>query len=73
MALVGLAPEEVGGIGEVARLVEKQQRGGVQVVEAGRGRHVDLPVDRPGGERTDAHGGGADVVGVNGERHALRE
>ena len=37
VALLGLAPQEVGSLREVAGLVEDEQRGGVEVVEA-RGR-----------------------------------
>ena len=34
--LVGLAPQELGRLGDVARLVEDEQRAGAEVVEAGR-------------------------------------
>ena len=41
--LVGLAPQELGGLGDVAGLVEDEQRARVDVVEAGRGREVGGP------------------------------
>ena len=42
-SLVGLAPQELGGLGEVTRLVEDQQRAGGDVVEPGRRREVGRP------------------------------
>ena len=41
--LVGLAPQEVGGLGEVARLVEHEERAGIDVIERGRGRQLGGP------------------------------
>ena len=41
--LVGLAPQELGGLGDIARLVEDEQRAGAEVVEAGRGREMGGP------------------------------
>jgi len=35
VALVGLAPQEVGGIREIARLVQHEQRLWIEMVEAG--------------------------------------
>ena len=43
MSLVRLAPQEVGGVGEVTGLVEHEQGPRRQVVEAGRRRQQPGP------------------------------
>ena len=42
-ALVGLAPQERGGLGDVAGLVEHEERARIDVIEAGRGRELGGP------------------------------
>ncbi len=42
-SLVRLAPEELGGLGDVARLVEHDERARLEVVEARRGRQLGCP------------------------------
>ena len=54
-ALVGLAPQEPGGLGEVARFVEHEQRARLDVIETGRRREVGGP---DLGGVTDRHGPG---------------
>ena len=71
--LLGLAPQEVGGFGDVARLVEEQERAGTDVVEAGRRGELGRPDlgrvadrDRPGTRPP-----GADGAGIRGELRTI--